>query len=130
MAQMITTGDRLRQLTEPVRERRKVQKCTLLEVSHTRVHYYMKKNYYRPNLYGADIILEAVADTIVTTIQSEYCKWSNLLRNAFDHQRLAYNRIFLSRRKLKRCNHSELNLLFAHWLSPSLPMMSRSRRWS
>lgn len=125
---MNTTGDRLRQLTEPVRERRKVQKYTLLEVSHIRTLLY--KNYYRPNLYGADIILEAEADTIVTAIQSEYSKWSNLLRNVFDHQRLAYNRIFLSRRKLKRCYHSELDLLFAHWPSPSLPMMSSSRRWS
>lgn len=41
---------------------------------------------------GVGIIFEAEADTIVTAIQSEYGKWSDLLRNAFDHQRLAYNR--------------------------------------
>ena len=41
---------------------------------------------------GMGIICETEADTITTAIGSDYGHWSDTLRKAFDHDRLAYNR--------------------------------------
>ena len=41
---------------------------------------------------GTGLIFEPEADTITTAIGSDYGKWSDTLRKAFDHERLSYNR--------------------------------------
>lgn len=41
---------------------------------------------------GAGMICESEADTVSTAIGADYGHWSHLLRDAFDHNRLAYNR--------------------------------------
>ncbi len=41
---------------------------------------------------GTGLIFETEADTISTAIGSEYGHWSDILRKAFDHENLAYNR--------------------------------------
>lgn len=41
---------------------------------------------------GVGIICETEADVISTAIKGEHGNWSETLRNAFDHDRLAYNR--------------------------------------
>lgn len=41
---------------------------------------------------GVGMICESEADTVSTAIGADYGHWSHTLRNAFDHDRLAYNR--------------------------------------
>lgn len=60
---------------------------------------------------GAGMICESEADTVSTAIGTDYGHWSHMLRNAFDHDRLAYNR--RTNREYRECGLLLLSLLLS-----------------
>ena len=71
---------------------------------------------------GAGLICESEADTVSTAIGADYGHWSHTLRNAFDHDRLAYNR--RTNHEYRECGRLLLSLLLSgtpSQLSPLIP---------
>lgn len=60
---------------------------------------------------GAGMICESEADTVSTAIGTDYGHWSHTLRNAFDHDRLAYNR--RTNHEYRECGRLLLSLLLS-----------------
>lgn len=60
---------------------------------------------------GAGMICESEADTVSTAIGADYGHWSHTLRNAFDHDRLAYNR--RTNHEYRECGVLLLSLLLS-----------------
>jgi len=60
---------------------------------------------------GTGMICESEADTVSTAIGTDYGHWSHTLRNAFDHDRLAYNR--RTNHEYRECGQLLLSLLLS-----------------
>lgn len=60
---------------------------------------------------GVGLICETEADTVSSAIGSDYGHWSDTLRKAFDHERLAFNR--RTNHEYRECNKSYLSVLLS-----------------
>lgn len=60
---------------------------------------------------GVGMICESEADTVSTAIGADYGHWSHMLRKAFDHDRLSYNR--RTNHEYRECAQLQLSVLLS-----------------
>jgi len=76
------------------------------------------------NAGGVGLICESEADTVSTALGSDYGHWSDTLRKAFDHDRLAYNR--RTNREYREIPHTYLSVLLSGTPAQVQPLIPSS----
>lgn len=70
---------------------------------------------------GVGLICESEADTMSTAISTDYGHWSHTLRQAFDHDRLSYNR--RGNHEYRECTQLQLSVLISGTPAQLFPLI-------